>query len=65
MNKNIKNKDEVVIHQAKNGGIEFKSDFQKETIWASLDQIRQFKCPEGFCETMQVLFTTANKVAKS
>ncbi len=30
---------EIVIFQAKNGAIELKGDFKKETIWASLQQI--------------------------
>lgn len=32
-------KKEVVIYQNKTGAIEFKGDFKRETIWASLDQI--------------------------
>lgn len=32
-------KNEVVIFQNKSGAIEFKGDFQKETLWASLQQI--------------------------
>ncbi|MDQ5883093.1 MAG: hypothetical protein QG654_4 [Patescibacteria group bacterium] len=42
MKKNLKiNKKEkgLVIYQAKNGAIEFRGDFQRETIWATLDQI--------------------------
>lgn len=42
MKKNLKvNKKEkgLVIYQAKNGAIEFRGDFQHETIWATLDQI--------------------------
>jgi hypothetical protein len=30
---------EVIIYQTKSGSIEFKGDFTKETIWASLQQI--------------------------
>jgi len=30
---------QIVIYQAKGGAIEFKGDFQKDTIWASLQQI--------------------------
>lgn len=29
----------LVIYQAKNGAIEFKGDFKKETLWASLQQV--------------------------
>ena len=36
--KNLKNKD-LVIYQAKNGSIEFRGDFKKETIWATQAQI--------------------------
>lgn len=32
-------KKELVIFQSKNGALEFKGDFQNETIWASLQQI--------------------------
>lgn len=32
-------KSDTLIYQAPNGAIEFKGDIQKETIWASLDQI--------------------------
>jgi hypothetical protein len=35
-NKGIKN---VVIYQAKNGSIDFRGDFEKDTIWGSLEQI--------------------------
>lgn len=31
----------VVIYQAKSGAIELRGDFDKETLWASLDQISQ------------------------
>ncbi len=39
MKKGDKKTKEVIIYQAKSGAIEFKGDFGKETIWASLDQI--------------------------
>jgi hypothetical protein len=29
----------IIIYQAPNGAIELKGDFDKETVWASLDQI--------------------------
>jgi len=32
-------KKEVIIYQAKSGAIEFRGDFKRETIWATLDQI--------------------------
>ncbi len=32
-------KKEMIMYQADSGAIEFKGDFKKETIWASLDQI--------------------------
>jgi hypothetical protein len=35
--KEIKNN--VVIYQAKNGAIELRGDFERETVWATLDQI--------------------------
>lgn len=35
--KEIKNN--VVIYQAKSGAIELRGDFEKDTVWASLDQI--------------------------
>ena len=35
-NKKISN---IIIYQAPDGAIEFKGDYNKETIWASLDQI--------------------------
>ena len=34
----MKNKG-VIIYQAKNGAIELKGDFKRETIWATQDQI--------------------------
>ena len=33
------NHTDIVIFQAKSGAIEFRGDFSKETIWATLDQI--------------------------
>ena len=30
---------ELVIYQTKSGALELRGDFEKETIWASLDQI--------------------------
>ncbi len=38
MNKKIL-KNNVVVYQAKNGAIELRGDFGKETLWATLDQI--------------------------
>jgi len=36
----MKNKGaQIVIYQVKNGVIEFKGDFQKDTIWATQSQI--------------------------
>ena len=35
--KSVKNK--VVIYQAKNGALELRGDFERESIWATLDQI--------------------------
>ncbi|MFH1178456.1 MAG: virulence protein RhuM/Fic/DOC family protein [bacterium] len=40
MGKRIQKKN-VVIYQAKSGAIEFRGDFSKETIWATLDQIAE------------------------
>lgn len=34
-------KNSVVIYQAKSGAIELRGDFNKETIWATLDQIAE------------------------
>ncbi len=34
-------KGSIVIYQAKNGAIELRADIQKETIWASLNQIAE------------------------
>jgi hypothetical protein len=38
MNKKVQRTD-IVIYQTKSGAIEFRGDFCKETIWATLDQI--------------------------
>jgi len=32
-------KNDIVVYQAKNGSIELKGDFKKETFWATLQQI--------------------------
>ena len=37
LNHNMKNN--IVIYQAKNGAIELRGDFERESIWATLDQI--------------------------
>jgi hypothetical protein len=37
--KKLKEENKLIIYQAKNGAIEFKGDIEKETIWATLDQI--------------------------
>jgi hypothetical protein len=34
-------KKKVIIYQAKNGAIELRGDFTRETIWATLDQIAE------------------------
>jgi len=34
-----KSKNNIVIYQAKNGAIELRGDFKKETVWATLEQI--------------------------
>ncbi len=39
MKKTTKKDSHVVIYQAKNGAIELRGDFTRETIWATLDQI--------------------------
>lgn len=36
-----KKKGSVVIYQAKSGAIELRGDFERETVWASLDQIAE------------------------
>ena len=38
MKKNVK---EIVIYQAKNGQIEFRGDFDRDTVWGSLKQISE------------------------
>ena len=35
------NKGEIVIYQAKNGAIEFRGDFERETVWATQKQIAE------------------------
>lgn len=37
--KKVKEKNKLVIYQAKNGAIEFRTDIQQETIWGNLNQI--------------------------
>ncbi len=37
----IKKEKGLVIYQAKNGAIEFRGDFQRETIWATQGQIAE------------------------
>ncbi len=37
MKKNISK--QLVIYQAKNGAIEFRGDFERETIWGNINQI--------------------------
>src|SRR3989344_5078577 len=37
--RNKKGQKNIVIYQAKNGAIEFRGDFEHETVWATLDQI--------------------------
>ena len=32
---NIKKDKSIIIYQAKSGALEFRGDFEKETIWAS------------------------------
>jgi len=39
--KKLKNKNNIVIYQAKNGAIELRGDFQQETVWATQAQIAQ------------------------
>jgi prophage maintenance system killer protein len=41
MKKNSKNKNNVVIYQAKSGAIELRGDFSKETVWATQAQIAE------------------------
>ncbi len=35
----MKEKKEIIIYQSKTGKIEFKGDFEKDTVWGSLNQI--------------------------
>ncbi len=37
--KREKNAKDIVIYQAKNGQIEFRGDFERNTIWGSINQI--------------------------
>ena len=39
----MKNKkfNQLVIYQAKNGAIEFRGDFERDTVWGNLNQIAQ------------------------
>src|SRR3989338_1583662 len=37
--KHKQTKNNIVIYQAKNGAIEFRGDFERETIWATQEQI--------------------------
>src|SRR3989338_9693265 len=39
--KKKQNGKQMVIYQAKSGAIELRGDFQRDTIWASLDQIAE------------------------
>ena len=39
MKRRGRNKTNVVIYQAKNGQIEFRGDFERNTIWGSINQI--------------------------
>ena len=39
MKRRGRNKTNVVIYQAKNGKIEFRGDFERDTIWGSINQI--------------------------
>ena len=39
MNKKKVGKNQIAIYQAKNGAIELRADFNKDTVWASLDQV--------------------------
>ena len=36
-----KNFNQLVIYQAKNGAIEFRGDFERDTVWGNLNQIAQ------------------------
>jgi hypothetical protein len=35
----MKEKKKIIIYQSKTGKIEFKGDFEKDTVWGSLNQI--------------------------
>ncbi len=35
----MKNKKDIIIYQSKTGKIEFRGDFQRDTVWGSLNQI--------------------------
>lgn len=39
--KKLKKENKIIIYQAKNGAIELRGDFSKETIWATQAQIAQ------------------------
>lgn len=39
MNKKKVGKNQIAIYQAKNGAIKLRADFNKDTVWASLDQV--------------------------
>jgi len=39
MNKKKVGKNQIAIYQAKNGAIELRADLNKDTVWASLDQV--------------------------
>jgi hypothetical protein len=41
MKKNSKNKNKIIIYQAKSGAIELRGDFSKETVWATQAQIAE------------------------
>ena len=36
-----KNFNQLVIYQVKNGAIEFRGDFERDTVWGNLNQIAQ------------------------
>ena len=42
MKRKRRNKTNVVIYQAKNGQIEFRRDFKRDTIWGTQKQIADF-----------------------
>jgi hypothetical protein len=41
MKKNSKNKNKIIIYQAKSGAIELRGDFSKETVWVTQAQIAE------------------------